>query len=120
MRGLFILFLFQALGEAGNRWLHIPLPGAVLGMLLLFFGLCIARHTPDSLETTSKNLIASLGMLLIPAATGFGYYLVHIKDQILPLAAAIVIGTTLAIIFTAFVMSRLLAEEKASEVNTHD
>ncbi|WP_281648406.1 CidA/LrgA family protein [Parendozoicomonas sp. Alg238-R29] len=112
MRGLFILLFFQVLGEAGSSLLGLPLPGPVLGMLLLFGTLCVVKIVPDDLQSYADTLIASLGMLLIPAATGFGYYLVKIQGQILPIAVAASVGTVIAIVFTGLLMNKLIREER--------
>ena len=112
MRGLFILLFFQVLGEAGNQLLGLPLPGTILGMLLLFGALCVAKTVPDDLQASTDSLISHLGLLLIPAATGFGYYLIKVQDQILPIAIAASVGTALAIAFTGILMNALVKEEK--------
>ena len=45
-----VLIGLQLLGEWLARWLHIPVPGPVLGMLLLFVGLCLRRGVPTALQ----------------------------------------------------------------------
>ena len=112
MRGLFILLFFQTLGEIGSRFLGLPLPGPVLGMLLLLVALCLWKSVPEDVQNSSNTLIANLGLLLVPAATGFGYYLVTIREQIIPIAVASSVGTAFAIVFTALLMNRLLRDEE--------
>ena len=115
MRGLFILLLYQSLGEIGNRLLGLPLPGPVLGMLLLFVSLCVIKTVPADLDKGSQVIIGNMAMLLIPAATGFAYYLIEIQHQVLPIAVAITLGTLLAIIFTALLMNSLIRSEAGDE-----
>ncbi len=108
MRGLFILLLFQTLGEVGSRVLGLPLPGSVIGMFLLLGTLMIIGHAPEDIDKCSQTLIQNLGLLLIPAATGFGYYLIEVQGQILPIAVAASLGTVLTILFTALLMNKLI------------
>ncbi len=112
MRGLFILLFFQTLGEIGSRFLGLPLPGPVIGMLLFLVALCIWKTVPDDVHNSSNALISNLGMLLVPAATGFGYYIVTIGEQIIPIVVASSVGTVLAIVFTAMLMNKLLKDEE--------
>lgn len=120
MRGLFILLFFQVLGEAGNQLLGLPLPGAILGMLFLFAALCVTKAVPEDLQTSCDSLIANLGLLLIPAATGFGYYLIKVQNQILPIAIAASLGTALAIVFTGLLMNALIKEEDSDKEEKHN
>ncbi|MCL6271174.1 CidA/LrgA family protein [Sansalvadorimonas sp. 2012CJ34-2] len=115
MRGLFILFLFQTLGEFGNRLLGLPLPGPVLGMLLLFLALCLIKSVPDDLDKSSQVIVGNMAMLLVPVATGFAYYLVKIQQQILPIALAATLGTVIAIVFTSLLMNSLIKKESEDE-----
>ncbi len=111
MRGLFVLLLFQCFGEALHRLGHIALPGPVLGMLLLFVALCVYKTVPDSVASSSNSLISAMGIMLIPPVTGFCFYLLEIGDQLLPILSATILGTIIAIIFTALLMNRLIKEE---------
>ena len=112
MRGLFILLFFHTLGEIGNLYLGVPLPGPIIGLFLLLITLFVVKTVPDDVHTTGNMLISNLGMLLVPAATGFCYYLVEIQGQILPIAAAASLGTVLAIAFTSLLMNSLLSARK--------
>ncbi|CAM3475460.1 CidA/LrgA family protein [Parendozoicomonas haliclonae] len=115
MRGLFILLLFQTFGELGTRLLNLPLPGPVLGMFLLFAYLAVRGFVPESVDKSSQFLIHYLGLLLIPAATGFGYYLADAEDQIIPILVAATFGTILTIIIVALLMDKLIAQENNNE-----
>jgi len=41
MLGLAILLLFNFLGVIANKYLHVPLPGNVIGLLLLLLALSL-------------------------------------------------------------------------------
>ncbi|MBV8047351.1 MAG: CidA/LrgA family protein [Paludibacterium sp.] len=60
----------QLAGEAVARVLSLPVPGPVLGMLLLFLILCARRSIPDDLRATVPGLLRHLSMLFIPAGVG--------------------------------------------------
>ena len=63
-------------GESGTgkevlvRALHLPLPGALAGMLLLFGALVLRGNVPAPLASTSGQLLQHLMLLLVPAYWG--------------------------------------------------
>ena len=48
------LLAFQLMGEVAVRALHLPLPGALAGMLLLFAALLWRGKVPAPLANTSR------------------------------------------------------------------
>jgi putative effector of murein hydrolase LrgA (UPF0299 family) len=99
LQGFSILFGFYILGEILVYFLSSPVPGAVAGMLLLFGFLCLIQKAPESLVTTSEKLLLYLPLLLIPAGAGVMQYLDLIKEQALAILCALIIGTTVSMIF---------------------
>ncbi|MGV0977005.1 MAG: CidA/LrgA family protein, partial [Azonexus sp.] len=51
------LLVFQLLGEIVARWLALPVPGPVLGMLFLFVALALRGGPGRELQATSQNLL---------------------------------------------------------------
>jgi putative effector of murein hydrolase LrgA (UPF0299 family) len=76
--GLFSLLACQLAGEAIAHGLHVPVPGPVIGILLLVAILAIrhrmtARDATDAampLGMTSDALLRNLGLLFVPAGAG--------------------------------------------------
>ena len=107
LNGLLILLLFQCLGEALKVWLNIGLPGPVLGMLLLFCGLCLYRGIPPAVARSSQTLIPMLALMFLPASAGLFFLGPQMKDQWPAIIAAIVVGSLLSLIFNGLVMKWL-------------
>jgi holin-like protein len=63
------LLLFQLVGEVTVRWLKLPLPGSVVGMVLLFAVLVLRGGVPEHLRAASHTLLQHLMLLLVPATT---------------------------------------------------
>ena len=53
LNGITILLLYQLLGEVSVLTFALPIPGPVLGMLLLFITLLVARRESTSLDVES-------------------------------------------------------------------
>lgn len=102
-----VLLLCQLAGEVIARLTKIPVPGPVVGMLLLFIGLVIRRGVPENLDKTGTTLLSHLSLLFIPAGVGVMVHLRLIADEWLPIAAALVLSTALTIAVTGLLMQAL-------------
>ena len=67
LSGLFWLLAFLLLGEDLTHRLGWPVPGAMIGMALLFIALCLLGRIPDSLVKASELLIGLLPLFVVPA-----------------------------------------------------
>ncbi|HYG87891.1 MAG TPA: CidA/LrgA family protein [Azospirillum sp.] len=103
-----ILLVCQLVGEVTARVLTLPVPGPVLGMLLLFLGLLVRGGVPRSMTDTAGGLLRNLSLLFVPAGVGVVAHLSRLADEALPIAAALIGSTLLSIAVTAWVMAALL------------
>jgi Putative effector of murein hydrolase LrgA len=106
IEGLIKLLAFQVAGEAAVYTLSLPIPGAVLGMALLFVYL-VYRQGDEALDTFTAPFLRHLSLLFIPAAVGIMAHLDRITEEWLAIAAALVASTIVAVVVTA-VSLRLL------------
>ncbi len=104
LRVLALLLACQLAGEVASRATNLPIPGPVLGMVLLLCGLLALRRVPDALERTSRGLLDNLSLLFVPAGVGIVQHLDILRAQWLPIAAAIVGSTVLTMLVTAGAM----------------
>lgn len=65
-----VLLIFQLCGELLSYLLRLPVPGPVLGMLMLFAALVAFPRLQDYLEEVSNSLLRHLSLLFVPAGTG--------------------------------------------------
>ena len=72
---------FTYLGEIIAKVGHIPIPGSVLGMLLLFLALNLKLVKVESIETVGTFLLDNLSVFFVPAGVGIMVYYPLIKDQ---------------------------------------
>ena len=98
------LLIFQLAGEVLARGLGLPVPGPVLGMLLLFVALLVRGGPGDSLQGTSQTLLQHLSLLFVPAGTGIMVHLHRVADEWLPLLLSLLISTVATLVVTALVM----------------
>ena len=107
LRGITWLLLLQSIGEVISRGLHLPLPGPVIGLLLML-ALLIWRGGPSAEQEAVGNwLLRHFGLLFVPAGVGVITQLDALRDNWLPLLIAIPLSTLLGLAVTAWVMQRL-------------
>lgn len=94
-----VLFAFQLLGEFLVRISGLPLPGALVGTLLLLVGLLFYKRLPKPLEDTAQVLLQNMMLLFIPVIAGVMLEFGHLRREWLPFVLACVLGA--AITFTA-------------------
>lgn len=73
--GLGVLSAFAALGTGLVNALHLPLPGSVVGMVLLWAALSLGVVRLHWIENAADGLLAILGLLFVPATVGVIEYL---------------------------------------------
>ena len=108
MLGFFIILLScQLLGEVLVIATGLPLPGPVIGMALLFVGLLLRGSIPAGLDRMGDALLSHLSLLFVPAGVGVMLHAELIGAELLPIAGAVILGTMLTIVVTAWIMQFL-------------
>ncbi|MBK1665266.1 murein hydrolase transporter LrgA [Rhodospirillum rubrum] len=95
----------QLLGELIVRALHLPIPGPVLGLLLLLawllLGTTVTLPVSSSLPEVARGLLNHMSLLFIPAGVGIILHGQTLADQWLPISVSLFGSTALALIATA-------------------
>ena len=107
---LTVILVCQLLGETLAGVLALPVPGPVIGMLILFCGLLVKGEVPEALGHTSDGLLRSLSLLFVPAGTGVMLHLGVLGDALVPLGLGLVVSSSVAIVVTAVMMKWLLKD----------
>ena len=105
------LLVCQLVGELVSRGLHLPVPGPVLGMIMLLIGLLVRDRdgeAPAALSQVADALLGNLGLLFVPAGVGVVLYGPLLARNWAPLAMAVLVGTPIAIGVTGWLAQKLL------------
>lgn len=106
---LTVILICQLVGEVVVRGSGLPVPGPVLGMVLLLAILALrdrfrAAFAPPGqegpLEATGKGLLANLSLLFVPAGVGIIQRLDVFAASGTALAASLVLSTLAALVAT--------------------
>jgi holin-like protein len=107
LAALTVLLVYQLIGEVLVQLLRLPVPGPVIGMLLLFVTLVLRGEAPESLRDTANGLLGHLSLLFVPAGVGVMLHFHRLASEWLPIVVALVASTVITIAVTALVMRAL-------------
>jgi holin-like protein len=115
---LIAIFGCQLAGEFAQQLTGIPVPGPILGLLLLLFLLIVRGGPSSSLQSTARGLLQYLPLLFVPAGAGVAAHLSLIGAEWVPITAALIGSSVIAILATAFTMRAVeRARRKLLELN---
>ena len=107
MMPMFTLIVLQLIGEVISGSCGLPIPGAVIGLILLYLLMWTRRIDPDDLGATTGFLHQNLGLLFVPAGVGVIAYLPMIADEWATLLASILFSVVATLAVTGLVMTQL-------------
>lgn len=101
LNAIALLLACQLAGETLARFLSLPLPGPVIGMVLLLAALMLRAPLPEATASTADGLLKHLSMLFVPAGVGVVQQLDLLGEEGGRLLAVIAISTIFALAVTA-------------------
>ncbi len=111
---LFTILAFQLAGEAISRTLDLPLPGPVVGLVLLLAAMRLRPGLAEWLRAAAQGVLAHLSLFFVPAGVGVIAHLSLLHDHGLALLLAILGSTVLALVAGALaftLVARLIGQE---------
>ena len=118
LRSLFIIFFYQLLGEAIQKIFEINIPGPVIGLILLLLSFIIfskklthSKKIIKEISVTSNQIINYLSLLFVPIGVGVVMHINYLGDNLFKIFSIIVIATLATLVFTAFVMEKIINSE---------
>jgi holin-like protein len=94
----------------------LPFPGSVIALVLLLANLALIGEVPQQLGRLADNVLSVLGMLFVPTGVGLLAYTHLLRTEFAPIAAAVLGGTLLTIVVTAFAAERLAELETKKRI----
>jgi len=107
IKGFFILVVCQLVGEALSYFCALPIPGAILGMLVLLVFLMVSGGVSRELNKAATNLFPFLPLFLIPTSVGVMVLLPTLGDELWAIVLALTTSTVISFLVTPWLMLRL-------------
>lgn len=103
IRQITLLLALAFVGELLNKLFNIPIPGSIIGMILLLIGLIKGWIKLEQIDIVSKFLLDHLAVLFVPAGVGLLAVTGILKDTwhillIIAILTTIIVMTSTGII----------------------
>ncbi|MDC1256408.1 CidA/LrgA family protein [Pelagibacteraceae bacterium] len=115
LKSIFIIFLFQLIGESAQKYFELTVPGPVIGLILLLMSIILLKNNKNFFVNKVKNEISStaihisnyLSLLFVPIGVGVVMHLSYLEKNYIEVLGVIFFSTILTIGFTALVMEAI-------------
>lgn len=97
-----LILAFQVVGEVISRSAGIPVPGPVIGMILMLLAFFVKDDLIGRIRPTGGVLLSNLSLLFVPAGVGVMRYGDLFLREGLAIGAVLVISTLIAMLMTAY------------------
>ncbi|WBU63000.1 CidA/LrgA family protein [Paracoccus aerodenitrificans] len=94
---LTLILCFQLVGEVASRGLNLPLPGPVVGLVLLVFACSASPALVQRLRPVAQSLLSHLSLFFVPAGVGVVTHMPTIAQHGIGIGIALAVSTVLAI-----------------------
>lgn len=107
LRQFMIILIMYFLGITLQTLLNLPIPGSVIGLIILFLALQTKLIRVDMLEEVSEFLLSHMAFLFLPAGVGLITALHVLSGKWIQFIIIILITTAIVFIVTAYVVKLL-------------
>ncbi len=108
LEALTLILACQLIGEVTVLVSGLPVPGPVLGMLLLLAWLFLRGTVSDGVERTADTLLGHLSLLFVPAGVGIVVLLGELRDDWLPISLGLWGSWLVGLLVTGWVVTALI------------
>jgi holin-like protein len=115
VRAMTILLLCQLAGTIIQQATGLPIPGPVMGLILLLALLIRTGGPSPDLHDTAGGLLKYLGLLFVPAGVGVVTELPALRENALAICIAIPVSSLLCLIVTGLMMQFLARKTSPGE-----
>lgn len=109
------LFVCQLLGECIVQSIGLPLPGPLVGMVLLFSGLILYGRVPEKLNSTVSKMLRHMMLFFIPLVAGVMMHAERMAAEWFPFMAACIVGAAVTLIVTSLTFAWMLKFKRGTE-----
>ena len=116
LNSVFLIFLFQLIGELVQKVLELNIPGPVIGLILLLTSLLLSKkydhklikNLKINLIKSAENLVHYIPLFFLPVGVGVVMHLSFLEGSLVKVLFIIVFGTLITLAITGLLMEKLL------------
>lgn len=119
-REALIILSIYLLGEIISKGLTLPVPGNIIGMIILLILLCSNVIKLEKVETISSFFLDHLAFFFIPAGVGLLTSFDIIKSSLIQILLICIISTSIIIAVTGLIVQFLVKKSNKSKFERSD
>lgn len=119
-REALIILSIYLLGEVISKGLGLPVPGNIIGMIILLVLLCSNIIKLEKVETISSFFLDHLAFFFIPAGVGLITSFDIIKSSLIEILFICIITTSIVIAVTGLIVQFLVKRNNKSKLESGD
>ncbi|MGL4991224.1 MAG: CidA/LrgA family protein [Sarcina sp.] len=108
LREMLIVLAIYFVGEFLSKALHLPLPGNILGMIILLILLCTKVVKVEQVDNVSTFLLDHLAFLFIPAGVAVLNAMNVLQGNIIKLLIIVITSTMLIMAVTGTIVQTVM------------
>ena len=116
MKQFGIILLVSFVGEVLEKWIPLPIPASIYGLVLMLLGLVSGLIPLAAVKDTAYFLVEIMPLMFIPAATGLMTSWGIIRAKLFAYLAIAVITTVLVMVVSGRVTQFFLRRGRGKEV----
>ena len=117
LKSVFIILLYQLIGELFLKFVGLSIPGPVIGLVLLLLTLLLIQKRQkvvpikEDLFNSAEILLNYLPLLFIPVGVGVVMHLSLLEDNLASVVFVIILGTLSTLALTGYIMEKILRKK---------
>ena len=117
LNSVFIILLYQLIGELFQKFFGLSIPGPVIGLVLLLLTLLLIRKRQrvvpikEDFFNSAEILLNYLPLLFIPVGVGVVMHLSLLEDNLALVIFVIILGTLSTLALTGYIMEKILRKK---------
>lgn len=119
-REALIILSIYLLGEIISKGFSLPVPGNIIGMIILLILLCSNVINLEKVETISSFFLDHLAFFFIPAGVGLLTSFDIIKSSLIQILLICIISTSIIIAVTGLIVQFLVKRSNKSKLERGD
>ncbi|AFS70159.1 LrgA family protein [Exiguobacterium antarcticum B7] len=113
-----LISCFAMIGNVVSTGLQLPLPGNIIGLILLYLALKSRLLKVSYVEQGGRLLLLVMPLFFVPALSGIMDYTVFMRQSGLQVLVILIISSLLTLTGSAFLVDRLARRKE--EVDIHE
>ena len=119
MKQFGIILLVSFVGEVLEKWIPLPIPASIYGIILLFLCLKLRIIPHESVHETGKFLIEIMPMMFIPAGVGLLNAWDTLKPVLIPIIVILFVSTIVVMGVSGKVTQTMIEAEERKKNEGH-